>query len=710
MDKVSTRVTQGMEELTGHKLFNRKIDELLKGSHSQHSITNLPRIATKTVAFAPGLAVHLLEEEAWRDLSEREAEYLRYTKFLLSLLGNTEHGKIQTHRELMQGVRVASQITGKKTNAVMFDLMYCALQFYSYHQDEHYSDLFQIVSGIVYTAGERAKFRVYHQHVDHFKVHAAVFLSADYVTRDWRDVVESAALLLEKWGDQLPPESVMIHAAHNLFVQCEALPESDSAYDFVKSLRSQYREGATSDKDVFESLNERIGFVAAFEILKVLWDAMAEKYYAYTKGAVNGISNPSDATEYVKRIKFVSPIGIPYIKAGNGTSLSNRLVVSFPGGSAIGKTCTLIKHGNRRIIVDYGCDTYGKLPKWSPDIDLLDHVLITHAHQDHVGGLLHLYKKHSYKGKWSALAQSKDLIALSLKDSVKIGIEELKDDAPFNETDVKDILSRFEPIQEQVEYNVDDKLSFKAFPAGHIHGSCQYLIKSEIGSLYITGDFNPRKCQSAGPMELPDAAELRDVKAVITEGTYAFSNAEIIDTEKAKKELLDKITGVGSFPVLIPVLSLGRAQEVLFALAGEPYSVGVFGLAKEMTKACGFNYPRNIEFSNRRLHDVRADDYNILVASAGCLQGGPSKYFYEAFNPIYTILTGFLFPGTLAKDLSDKLDRVRYSAHATHEDLLSLMEKFGNAKKYLIHYSGTRNIPQSSGFIIPKINVEYEMF
>jgi len=37
------------------------------------------------------------------------------------------------------------------------------------------------------------------------------------------------------------------------------------------------------------------------------------------------------------------------------------------------------------------------------------------------------------------------------------------------------------------------------------------------------------------------------------------------------------------------------------------------------------------------------------------------------------------------------------------------MEKFGNAKKFLIHYPGTRNIPQSSGFIIPKINVEYVM-
>lgn len=711
MDEVSTGVTPETEELMGHKLFNKKINELLKEAHSQHSIADLPTIATEKVPFAPGLAVHLLDEKgtAWCDSSRQDAEYLQYTKLLYHFLENTERGQIQTHSELMKGMGVASRIARKNVNSVMFDLMYCALQFYSYYQNERYSELFQIVSGIVYTAGERAKFRGFHQHVDHFKVHAAVFLSADSAMQEWRDVVERANLLLEKWGDQLPPESVMIHAAHNLFVRCAELPESDSAYDLVKSLRMQRRGGGISDNDVFETLNERIGFMEAFEILKVLWDDMAEKYYVYTKGAINVISNPSDAVEHVKRIKFVSPMGIPYIRAANGASASDRMVVSFPGGSAIGKTCTLIKHGRRRIMIDYGCDTYGKLPKWSPDVDLLDHVLITHAHQDHVGGLLHLYKKQNYEGNWSALAESRDLIALSLRDSVKIGIEELKENAPFNETDVEYILSKFEPIQERVEYNIDDKFSFKAFPAGHIHGSCQYMIKSQVGSLYITGDFNPRKCRSAKSMELPDSAELQDVKAVITEGTYAFSNGDIIDTEKAKKELLNKIANAESFPILIPVLSLGRAQEVLFALAGQPYSVGVFGLAKQMTKACGFSYPRNIEFVDRRPQDVAADDYDVLVASAGCLQGGPSKYFYEAFNPIYTILTGFLFPGTLAKYLSDELERVRYSAHATHEDLMSFMENFGNAKKFLIHYSGPRNIPQSSGFIIPKINVEYEM-
>lgn len=195
---------------------------------------------------------------------------------------------------------------------------------------------------------------------------------------------------------------------------------------------------------------------------------------------------------------------------------------------------------------------------------------------------------------------------------------------------------------------------------------------------------------------------------MVTEGTYAFADREIIDTNDAKKELLTKIAQAESRPILIPVLSLGRAQEVLFALSGEPYSVGVFGLAKEMTKACGFRYPRNIEFVNRRPQAVRLEDYDVLVASAGCLQGGPSKYFYDTFKPC-TILTGYLFPGTPAKYLCDEMEKVRYSAHVTHEDLMIYMEKFRSATKFLTHYSGDRNIAKSAGFIIPKVNVEYKV-
>ena len=55
----------------------------------------------------------------------------------------------------------------------MFDLMYGALQFYAYHQSEpRYAELFSVVTGLVYSAGERSHFRDFHQHVDHFKAHA----------------------------------------------------------------------------------------------------------------------------------------------------------------------------------------------------------------------------------------------------------------------------------------------------------------------------------------------------------------------------------------------------------------------------------------------------------------------------------------------------------------------------------------------------------
>lgn len=476
--------TAEAEQLTGHKLFNEEIDALLRNPHSQEVGVELPTIKTRTAPpFAPVLAVHLAEQEGviWNPPSNR-AGYLEYVKHLKACLDDIEQGKVQSHMELVTDVKVASKIIRKDLPSAMFDLMYGALQFYSYWPNARYSELFNIVSGIVYTAGERANFRQFHQHVDHFKCHAAVFLSAGSTGHEWREVLDRAVLLLEEWGDQQPPESIMVHAAHNLYIRCAGLPTSDFAYDLIKDLRKQHREGTITEEAVFDVLNEKVGFMEAFEIMKILWGGMPEKYYIYVKKTVHDIADKNEAIEYVQRMKFFSPLQIPYVRTSNGRSTPDAIVVSFPGGSAIGKTCTLLKYGGRRIMIDYGCDTFGKLPKWSPDVDLLDHVLITHAHQDHIGGLLHLYKTQGYAGKWWALAESKDLIALSLKDSVKIGISELGDDAPFSVADVDRVLANFEPIQEKEEHRLDDRLSFKAFPAGHVHGSCQYLIKSGAGS------------------------------------------------------------------------------------------------------------------------------------------------------------------------------------------------------------------------------------
>jgi len=81
--------------------------------------------------------------------------------------------------------------------------------------------------------------------------------------------------------------------------------------------------------------------------------------------------------------------------------------------------------------------------KWPEiDVSLLNGVLVTHAHLDH-GGRLPLLIKMGYKGKVYMTAATRDLVELSLYDTVKIS-KEYGGDSLFNEENVVQLLSQVE--------------------------------------------------------------------------------------------------------------------------------------------------------------------------------------------------------------------------------------------------------------------------
>jgi len=66
-----------------------------------------------------------------------------------------------------------------------------------------------------------------------------------------------------------------------------------------------------------------------------------------------------------------------------------------------------------------------------------------------------------------------------------------------------------------------------------------------------------------------------------------------------------------------------------------------------MTQAIAPVLKPNIVFDGRRPEAVGRRDYDVLVASAGCLQGGPSMVFYQMrdWGTLTVVLTGYVFPG-----------------------------------------------------------------
>ncbi len=118
------------------------------------------------------------------------------------------------------------------------------------------------------------------------------------------------------------------------------------------------------------------------------------------------------------------------------------------------------------------------------------------------------------------------------------------------------------------------------FPAGHIFGSAQFFLRTDDDSLLYTGDFKLRRGQSAEPAEWTSAHTL------IMETTYGIPRYRLPPTDEVIAQIVafcrDAIER-DEVPVLLGY-SLGKAQEILCALAGADLTPMLHGSVYRMTQ------------------------------------------------------------------------------------------------------------------------------
>jgi DNA ligase 1 len=123
-------------------------------------------------------------------------------------------------------------------------------------------------------------------------------------------------------------------------------------------------------------------------------------------------------------------------------------------------------------------------------------------------------------------------------------------------------------------------LDVTLIPAGHIFGSAQFFLETESGSLLYTGDFKLRPGRSAEP------AEWRHAETLIMETTFGLPRYHFPPTEEVVAQIVafcrDALE-TGAVPVLLGY-SLGKAQEILCALAGAGLTPMLHGTVHRMTR------------------------------------------------------------------------------------------------------------------------------
>lgn len=277
------------------------------------------------------------------------------------------------------------------------------------------------------------------------------------------------------------------------------------------------------------------------------------------------------------------------------------------GGDEIGANCYYINIAGTGIILDCGLHPRKNGIEALPDFDLLndlpvDFVIISHAHQDHLASLPFLIKKFPYL-KIYCTPQSRAVAELTLHGSVSLIKNQLQDsnikvysheeiDLLIQSIFYKEYDTRF--VINGYAHNSDKNIHCTFMDAGHIIGSAAVLIEFGDEKILYTGDL----CLHNQNL-LPKAnIHLKGITTLITETTYGSTDTSGFELKKEQERFAYAVNKYinNSSPILIPVFSLGKTQEMLallnkLMLSGKLAPVEIFtdGIARKINRVYDYN-------------------------------------------------------------------------------------------------------------------------
>lgn len=260
--------------------------------------------------------------------------------------------------------------------------------------------------------------------------------------------------------------------------------------------------------------------------------------------------------------------------------------ISFHGAA---RTVTGSKHiitlnNGKKILLDcgmfqgLGAETEELNAQFGFDTSTIDVLLLSHAHIDHTGLIPKLVKE-GFTGKIICTPATKDLAEILLYDSAEIQTYETEiinnkrsaANIPayqplYNSDDVTKSLLQFETVEFNTWFSLMPDVDIIYTPNGHLIGSAAITVRIKEGRkktviLYCgdVGRYHSVLLQS--PAEAPQA------NYIILESTYGDKYHDVrFNTIETIYEWIKKVCIHRGGQLIIPAFSVGRTQEVLYAL------------------------------------------------------------------------------------------------------------------------------------------------
>ncbi len=449
----------------------------------------------------------------------------------------------------------------------------------------------------------------------------------------------------------------------------------------------------------------------------------------------------------------------------------------------------LLTVNNVRILLDCGLfqgrrqESFERNRNLPFDAQTIDTVVLSHAHIDHAGNIPTLVKN-GFAGNIYTTPASRDLCAAMLRDSAHIQEEDAryvnkkrakKGQPPveplYTVEDATESLKNFVSVGYNRPLPIAPGVTLTFLDAGHILGSAITVLTVQEGGekrrLAFSGDLGRK-----GMPILRDPQPVEKADYVIIESTYGDRFHDPI--EEAEKKLQEVVVDTyrRGGKVIIPAFSVGRTQELVYALhrltehrdipgmpifVDSPLSVNVtevFRLHPECydqelnqfiaqdgrRDPFGFHrltYIRTVEES-KELNFLR--EPAVIISASGMCEAGRILHHLknnieDARNTV--LIVGWQAPDTLGRRLVERQAVVKifgeeyslrarvetingFSAHADRTDLLDYARQLGPERLkgvFVVHgeepsclalAEGVRDLG-AARVTVPRVGEEFEL-